>query len=104
MTETKHTQPTPGLWKVDEDWTFGAPEVISKLRRIARVLYHGGSEDIEVHANARLIAAAPEMLAALIHVAEIYEGDYDYHQDSETRQMLTAVRGAIAQAKGETDG
>lgn len=51
---------TPGPWRIDKG--LGAPEIISDNRRIARVLYHLGSEDREVDSNARLIAAVPELL------------------------------------------
>lgn len=53
---------TPGPWKVKQG--LGAPDIVSKERLVARALYHMGSEDREVDSNARLIAAAPELLAA----------------------------------------
>lgn len=41
------------------------------VREIARVLYHNGSEDPEIQPNARLIAACPEMLGAVLLAMEI---------------------------------
>ena len=65
---------TKGPWHIDK--RIGAPEIVGTsteygARRIARVLYDPGSEDIEVRANARLIAAAPELLEALEVIANI---------------------------------
>lgn len=48
----------------------------------------------EMHANANLIAAAPEMLAALIRVADLDDKDFD--------GTVAAVHAAIARAKGES--
>lgn len=55
---------TEGPWKVNGKPGYEAPEIRAAGRRIARVLYHLGSEDNEVDANAALIAAAPDLLAA----------------------------------------
>ena len=55
---------TPGPWHTDGTAGFEALEVRSNDRRIAKSLYHRGSEDREADANARLIAAAPDLLAA----------------------------------------
>ncbi len=72
MSETKHT---PGPWANDPDRgsAHGAAPVIvaascwrGDRREVAKVLYHAGSEDPEVLANARLIAAAPDLLAACV--------------------------------------
>ena len=67
------TQHTPGPWFVGS--TGGAPEVLSKERRIAKVLYHIGSEDTEVFPNARLIATAPDMLQTLRYILDLAEED-----------------------------
>ena len=55
---------TSGEWKVDGIPGYDAPMIYGSGRPIAKVLYHEGSEDREVDANARLIAAAPKLLAA----------------------------------------
>ena len=58
---------TPGPWHID--WNRGmAPRIIGvyapgQTREIADVRFHNGSDDPHVHANARLIAAAPETAA-----------------------------------------
>ena len=61
---------TPGPWWFDGKPGYEAPEIHAAGRRIARVLYHGGSEDNEVDANAQLIAAAPALLSALEAIVE----------------------------------
>lgn len=54
---------SPGDWRL-KPGVKGAPIVETDEREIAKVLYHGGSEDHEVLDNARLIAAAPKLLEA----------------------------------------
>ena len=63
---------TKGPWTINPYTHGGAPEIegISTAygaRRVCKVLYAIGSEDAEVHANTRLIAAAPELLEAAEH-------------------------------------
>lgn len=56
---------TPGPWKVEEKWdprTDGV-NVTSERGAVASALYIGGT--IQPRVNARLIAAAPELLEAL---------------------------------------
>lgn len=57
---------SPGPWYVNANIKHGAPEVINKSRRIAKILYDPGSEDNEVHNNAQLIAMAPELLQEIV--------------------------------------
>jgi len=58
---------TPGPWKVDKVTRYiGAPEIVSDRRRIAKVLYHGGSEDHEVDDNAAYIVQACNAYPALL--------------------------------------
>lgn len=63
--ETKHTK---GEWKVSQSKTerLGNIVVDSNTRNIAKVL----SWDLEAKANAKLIAAAPELLEALKCIIE----------------------------------
>ena len=58
---SKHSS---GTWRLKEN-NHAAPEIVTDERVIARVLYHGGSEDPEVDANARVLVAAKQMLEAL---------------------------------------
>ena len=68
---------TPGPWRIDGKPGYEAPEIHATNRRIARVLYHLGSEDREVDANARLIAAAPELLVSLQELMDLVEDIID---------------------------
>lgn len=56
--------------------------------------YDINSNAEEMEANANLFAAAPEMLAALNRVADLEDSDFD--------GTVSAVRKAIALAKGES--
>ena len=70
-------QHTPGPWKAckrgdySEDFDKQSQIIIGDEMRICAV----HSYDIEGEANARLIAAAPEMLEALIFEAKISQND-----------------------------
>jgi hypothetical protein len=80
---TKHT---PGPWKYLPDaW------IIADVGSV--VLTSQGMEK----ADARLIAAAPDMLAALRELVEDYEAAYGGN-DEDAPKALTQARAAIAKA------
>lgn len=66
-------------------------------------VFHGTFKEGETEANARLIAAAPELLAACRNWIEWLdsdgEGDFDGAADKEAA-MLNAMRAALAKATG----
>ena len=74
-----HTQ-TP--WKLDLG--LGAPEIVGNGRRIARVLYEGGSEDNEVEVNAQFIVRAcnshEELVDALTNLLAHPEDKWFEHE------------------------
>ena len=81
---------TPGPWRV----------VNSNLVRDSHgVCIHGDSSFLRNDANAALIAAAPEMFAALVallpHAARVIQGT------TEGQPLLDAARAAIAKATQE---
>lgn len=88
---------TPGPWDncaIGDyaDYAGNSSVIIGDDRRIAVVHNHGTGEDV---ANARLIAAAPEMLAAckaFIHAMDEYG-----HPDKTDR----LIRSAIYKVEGE---
>lgn len=85
------TEHTPGPWKCDSSRVHTSIETNEGLH-IAMVSY--GNVTMEKHlANARLIAAAPELLEAL----EYYIDNGDDHK------AIDKARAAIAKAKGETE-
>lgn len=101
MSAAKHT---PGPWRVSKDGDTVVPESTNAL--LADV-YDGSPSDktdMEVtRANARLIAAAPEMLEASREIFLELDGRYDGAPDSRTLWMgehLTRLRAAIAKAEG----
>ena len=86
---------TPGPWIVDGKPGYEAPEIHAGNRRIARVLYHLGSEDREVDANARLMAAAPDLLEACKLTID------DIGEHGGPNSVYKACTAAIAKAEGE---
>jgi len=97
--ETKHTT---GPWVIDwnvarlDIFSSDAKVLVASLRRSAL------SEDIDeaARANARLIAAAPELLNALRELSDLVDLilSGDYTPDSFTTQP---ARAAIAKAEGK---
>jgi hypothetical protein len=85
MMEVKHT---PGPWVVQDGDRFSMEMVITSQRRIEESMApicemdvdYDGEHGEEQHANAKLIAAAPELLEALIalHAVASIDRDKDY--------------------------
>jgi len=100
-------QHTPGPWEAVIDsqtpsWVWVAPA--DWHTRVCRVVLYAYEKE-EQQANARLIAAAPDLLAALEAGAEclvswMEMADPDYVREPD-EQVLAAMRAAIAKARGE---
>lgn len=97
---------TPGPWKAveantDYSGTFNRILSISDAE-IAPARAYGDTEE-QRHANARLIAAAPDLLAALESAAS-WVGQYEELPDHApaARAMGVVIRAAIARARGES--
>jgi hypothetical protein len=99
MSETKHT---PGPWRAEESahqqefshWIGTTSlKVMPRQSTIAAVLNAGSEESA---ANARLIAAAPELLAGCRALLAIY----DEHLGGSGLQGVRDARAAIAKAEG----
>lgn len=86
---------TPGPWTVTEDSFVRQVEGTPRLyvASMVNIPYRCGGQEEEV-ANARLIAAAPELLEALWSAENALEEGY------EPTVVLRAVRAAIAKATG----
>lgn len=88
---------TPGPWRTDQNHDVTIIEIWSATERKIGEIYEDdyavlGPED---WANARLIAAAPEMLEALKAVIKEYREGYGLN-------CVEQVRAAIAKAEGVT--
>jgi len=93
----KHTQ---GQWSwYEHGKTDTSPvKVETKDQVIAEVVYKTDHE--ERIANARLIAAAPELLDAAKAVLQIWDDLYYNQSDPEEREAWNTLRAAIAKAEG----
>ena len=89
---------TPGPWSVqDGDRVFG----YSTGKPYSHCLHEGIGYKTEREANARLIAAAPELLAALENAANVLAGiaTGDLKTIGKDSPALAQARAAIAKAK-----
>ena len=100
-------QPTAGPWTVEVD---GDGDVFVVAANGRRVHYAGNMEttDGEDHADARLIASAPDLLTACEEWVERFEEAHktsDPRMDYETVQVyvaeVKALRQLVAAARGE---
>jgi len=110
---TAKAQHTPGPWGYVRLASGINVFAVSTSRAIADLRNYSFGEDV-TEANARLIAAAPDLLAALETALPILEGhhealDHDWHVEPngkpgdpcESCDAIAQARAAIAQAKGE---
>lgn len=104
---------TPGPWGYDEDSceVFGAPDDRG-CGWVAKVIGGDSNDrrlpDAERLANARLIAAAPELLAVLrdakTELIDLYERVYPSDEsDNETTAVIDRVIAVIAKAEGRIE-
>lgn len=88
---------TPGPWRVAYLDCNRQSVVMGEHIEIATCWHHSvGSIEKEMHANASLVAAAPDLLEALNAV----EGAYQCGADLNT--VMDQVKSAIAKANGES--
>ncbi len=95
---------TPGPWSVFETVSSGLPIVATPLGPIAHVLMHSYADAFEVNANARLIAAAPDLLEALKVLLNEVEDNRKYiplHMGSKNTGAPDIARAAIAKVEGK---
>jgi hypothetical protein len=97
---------TPGSWTAEllDPYDEQEIEIVSKsdcqLHPIAKAVWGDGCRRMdEAEANARLIAAAPELLAALVRVVRYAESEPDGGATVEVhRANIEQARAAIAKA------
>lgn len=99
MSETKFT---PGPWKVDPKYSrdIQAPDGLDVATCCLSILNRKVTTEEESIANAYLIAAAPDMYAALKNVlklasTETTRGELVYIDFTETREALKKARGEL---------
>ena len=87
-------QHTPGPWKrTSETMIHGGSSYVARIQR-------GPLPPDEVTANARLICAAPDLLAALNHIAYELIGELEANAAHVLNEVVRIARAAIARAKG----
>ena len=100
---SKHT---PGPWDriIADGYTVRHPQIYSDKGPVANATWLGDGRIDELNANARLIAAAPDMFEALQDAL----GDLEYLKNAPESayarpddETIKAVRAAIAKAGGE---
>lgn len=105
-----HSKHSPGPWIVDRhadneelvvrsdpDWG-----IVANCQTDSYSLSEQENLMAEIQANARLIAAAPEMLNMLLSVENWFrEYDVQNGPDSGSQLLLNNIRAAIAKATGE---
>lgn len=94
---------TPGPWALDESRHEGSINRMEPFRHIGMVslFQHDHTSKAENLANALLISAAPELLAALEECVRIHGTDRDGWPIQ--TGYIGAARAAIAKAKGIAD-
>ena len=95
---TKHT---PGPWNFYDDSNDGKTnriEIVAVGKTVARIYHSVPAEDLP---NARLIAAAPDLLDALETALDGWQREFEYLA-KRTPEWVTKARASIAKATGET--
>ena len=106
-TEQTRTAHTPGPWHVTGSGEHGEMIYADAGRTVAAWPYGGANppESIEAMANARLIASAPALLAALENIENAMTLGHERNiEDSiDWPRYIAEARAAIAAARGERD-
>ncbi len=100
---TEQITHTPGPWRVEHDAVAGHYEIVASNDEaiIAEVYYDADGEFGLAPFDARLIAAAPDLLAALGKAVEQYgKGGGPWNVPDDPGGWLGRSRAAIAKVKG----
>ena len=96
---SKHT---PGPWKFYDDSNDGKTnriEIVAIGKTVARIYHSVPEEDLP---NARLIAAAPDLLLACQLIVSAFDALAPVSAARNEPLQINAARAAIAKATGET--
>lgn len=88
---------TPGPWQTSRD---AVPAGHVQVTVYEEATGQRVATAFEREENARLIAAAPDLLAALVE-CEQFVGDRGDDKDDEEDHLLGTIRAAIAKARGQ---
>lgn len=100
MNNSKHT---PGPWRVGTPGPNGCYSVGTTKGLMTAMVAHSinmADQREQAEGDARLIAAAPELLAALISLLAMCERQTDFNDDGDGA-MFEHCRAAIAKATGQ---
>ena len=97
-------QYTPGPWRADEpteiEWPMGEVNIYAGDDSIVAGVIPHTSMDV-LTANARLIAAAPDLLDALVELERISHDEDDWCGSGRLADALDDARAAIAKATAQ---
>jgi len=97
--KTKHTQ---GPWNTDEQVIFASSgEAVASTWKFGQFDTGGRGSHAEADANARLIAAAPDLLALVCEMLNIAEIDGMDENSNVWRSAMISARAAITKAQGD---
>lgn len=86
-------------------WTAAAGRILGGFGAVAKMVDQSTNYRAQQEADARLIAAAPELLAALEWLVRDADCDYTSPEDSDRRVVMVstveAARAAVAKARGK---
>ena len=91
---------TPGPWEVDASECLKVRNTSGSIAMIMQTHLRGRRNNDETHANARLIAAAPDMLEALRDALDNWE-IHNRSGDGMQGDWVHDARTAIAKATGQ---
>lgn len=103
----KEFKGTKGDWKANNIKGFPRMDSLPEIRVNGNLIAKtGGGELVEVEANAKLIASAPELLEACLKLIEVWEADGEGGEIQKRTPIayykaLTKAEKAISKALGE---
>ena len=91
---------TPGPWAriIADGYTVRHPQIYSDKGPVANATWLGDGRIDELNANARLIAAAPDLLAALRGLRDAFIGTSVEVQADAMRAARAAINKAVGQS------
>ena len=101
--ETNTTRHTPGPWHADHGWVNADPQHSAGRECCVVAQIHSGPDCAPAEhadANAHVIAAAPDLLAAAKAVAALWAKHGLGDDDNESTPVWDALQRAIARADG----